>query len=423
MNRRMLLWGLLIVFVCLPVAAFAQDNVEGGDYYVTGELPDGSTYSGGLEILQYAEEGYYTLSYQLGTPVYGQGILQGNVLSSTFGENCGLASYLIDANTNLSGWWTDVTTGTVNPETATLVSDANSMATFEISGTNASGGDYAGTMTLTQNAGGATATVVQTVGDGTFTGTGIVQNGVLSVAFGEGCGVGSYAVQDNGDLVGGWALVGDTTVVTESATPINIIGAHNITGTNPDGSAYTGTLDVAADNQVHTFNYDINGAFPGVGILRGNTVAVGFGGETCSVASYFVRPNGALVGLWALVGSNETGSEIAVRTDDLSFAEGKNIPSVVGTYTTTGTNGSGADATTYTADLEIIQQGNVYQFIWTFADGTSTEGVGVLSNNTLMVGYGGETCAVNAYTVTPESMDGVWGTYGNNTLGTESATR
>lgn len=425
MSRRSLtIISLLLVLACLITGTtFAQETqAEGGDYYITGTQLSGTTYSGGLEIVQYSLEDYYTLSWQIAEPFYGQGILNGNILSAGWGTNCTLSAYVTDADNNLTGQWADTTAGTLNPETATAIEIGDTSGTWAISGTFSSGNPYEGTMTITPSEDENTAVVEQQIGDNTFTGIALVDGNVLTVVLGDtNCGIGSYIVQDNGDLVGRWTVVGQTTVATENATPVVIDGSHNIAGTNPDGTTYAGTLEVTPNNQVHTFDYVLGEQqFPGVGILRGNVVAVGYGGDQCSVASYFVYPDGTLVGMWTVVGSDTTGTENAFRIGDPVYAEGAMIPNVEGTYDVSGTNL--ADASEYTGKLTIIPRGDVYQFSWEFPNGPS-EGIGILVNNTLMVGYGGEGCGVNAYRVSETAMDGVWGIYGRETLGTETATR
>lgn len=425
LKRHLRVLIALLMLAGLSVSAvFAQEEAEGGDYYVTGTQLDGSTaYAGGLEILQYSEEDYYTLSWQVAEPFYGQGIISGNVLTAGWGSNCTLSAYVTDDDNNMSGVWADVAAGKLNPETATVVELGDTTGTWNITGTFSDGTAYEGTMTVTPNADQTTALVEQQIGDSSYSGLGIVDGDVFSVVLGpDGCGLGAYVIQDNGDLVGRWTAVGQTALGTETATPINIAGSHNLSGTNPDDTTYSGSLEVTANNQVHTFDYTIGDqTFPGVGILRGNVISVGFGGDECSVASYFVYPDGQLVGMWSVVGANTTGTENAVRTDTPTYAEGALIPDVAGTYDVSGTNYN--DGSEFTGALTITAQGDVYQFSWEFAGGATDEGVGILLGNTLMVGYGGDSCAVNAYRVDPDKLDGVWAVYGRDTLGTETATR
>lgn len=419
-NRRLTLSGVLFILLCLPSLVLAQGEAEGGDYYVAGATQNGSEYSGGLEILQYAEEEYYTLSWQFAEPIYGQGVLNGSVLSGSFGTGCTLTSYTVDDNFNLDGVWVSTEDGTLNPETATMVEDNGNVAVFDVEGLNADGSLYTGTMTFTISSDGTTADVVQEIAGSIFTGVAIVQEDVISLVLGDdGCGVSSYVVQDDGSLEGVWAQVGQDGLGTETASPISIDGEHAVSGTNPDGTTYTGTVEIDANNQVHTFNYNLGDATPAVGILRGSTVSVGFGAEECSVASYFIRADGTLVGLWSVVGEDNTGSEVATRTDDITFQEGALLPDVEGSYSVFGSLPGDAEAS-YDGTLEIIAHDDVYEFLWTFDNGSTSEGVGVQIGNTLMVGYGGESCAVNAYQVSPDALNGVWAVYGSEEIGTET---
>lgn len=425
MKTRLLI-GLLLVFtfVFSGGAVLAQDKTtaEGGDYWINGVGMDGTEYSAGLEILRLGDSDIYSMAWEFPNPAYGVGLLNGNVLSAAYGgSNCIVATYQLAENGDIAGTWTATGYTSVGTETGVFGEQTGNVATYALEGTNPDGGNYEGTMTVTF--GENTAQIVQETPGATLNGTGILQGSVISAVYGEDtCGVMGYQVQDGGSLAGVWTMLGTDTVSTETALPINIAGAHSVTGTNPDGSEYTGTLDVAADNQVHTFTWTLgNGEIPGVGILRGNYAAVGFGGEDCSVASFFVLPSGSLSGLWTVVGKNTVGEEFAVRSTPGTYAEGSTIPDIEGSYSVSGFNPDNPN-TRYQGQLDIISHGDVYEVVWTFSN-SIINGIGILASNTLMVGYGGETCGINAYKVTPDSMIGAWGVYGNDALGSETATR
>ncbi len=415
--------ALLVVFVLASVSmAFAQDSAEGGDYFISGTRLDGSTYTGGMEIMRHATLPYYTLSWQVAEPFYGQGLLNGSILTAGWGINCVVAAFVADDSGNLTGQVVDSSAGAVNPQNAAII-ESGAISRWNLTGTLTDGTPYEGVMTFTPNENGQSGAVELQVGAGILSGVALFDAGVFSVVYGnENCGLGTYVTQENGSLVGRWTLVGQTNVGTENATLIDISGAHNVTGTSLDGTPYEGTAAVTANNQVHTFDYGIGETvFPGVGILRGSTVAVGYGSETCSVASYFVYPNGMLSGLWSRVGSDTVGSETALRNEEAAIAEGALIPDVAGSYTIIGTNAS--DGGLYTGTLNVIPQGDVYQFSWTFENDVTDEGIGILFGNTITVASGGEGCAVNAYRVQPNSMEGVWAVYGQSVQGTENLSR
>jgi hypothetical protein len=89
-----------------------------------------------------------------------------------------------------------------------------------------------------------------------------------------------------------------------------------------------------------------------------------------------------------------------------------------GTYAVSGTN---VDGTEYAGTLTVTRRGAVYQFSW--ATGNDSEGVGVLMDDFVAVGFGGEECGVVAYAVDDGALEGTWGLYGNEDTGTERAAR
>lgn len=51
----------------------------------------------------------------------------------------------------------------------------------------------------------------------------------------------------------------------------------------------------------------------GVGIKRGDNMAVGIGGARCGFVVYQVQSDGSLDGIWGGGGSDKTGTETATR--------------------------------------------------------------------------------------------------------------
>src|ERR1044071_6449399 len=66
---------------------------------------------------------------------------------------------------------------------------------------------------------------------------------------------------------------------SKSAMPASkpdIAGKYNITGTNPDGAAYKGTLEVITRGDVYQFRWDAGSQYDGVGVQNGNIIAVAY---------------------------------------------------------------------------------------------------------------------------------------------------
>ena len=93
-------------------------------------------------------------------------------------------------------------------------------------------------------------------------------------------------------------------------------GMYDITGTNPDGSEYTGTLEL---EQIGLLSFRLRwvigpDVIEGVGMISGLTFATAFslgGGSSPSMGVYELRPNGQLAGQWTTIGAFAAGQEVA----------------------------------------------------------------------------------------------------------------
>ena len=95
------------------------------------------------------------------------------------------------------------------------------------------------------------------------------------------------------------------------APPADIAGKYNVAGSNPDGGAYKGTLEVISHGDVYQFRWNAGTQYDGVGVANGNVVAVAFAnganGKGCGVVDYEIAGDGALDGKWGYWGVNEAG--------------------------------------------------------------------------------------------------------------------
>lgn len=95
---------------------------------------------------------------------------------------------------------------------------------------------------------------------------------------------------------------------------------------------------------------------------------------------------------------------------------------ISGDYTVTGHSGSGTD---YEGELRIQKQGKVYQFHWWA--GNQFEGIGIVNGGYVAVSYSDdpsaiEDCGVVIYRILANgTLDGLWGFYGEDEMGTERA--
>ena len=211
----------------------------------------------------------------------------------------------------------------------------------------------------------------------------------------------------------------NTTTVSETANTSNpttvtpdIGGKYKVTGSNPSGTEYAGTLQVIKRGNVYQFRWNAGEQYDGVGVANGNIVAVAFAngadGKGCGVIDYAIQSDGTLDGKWGYWGTNEMGTETATRTSGSSL---------VGEYDATGKNFDGKQ---YKAKLTVEPAGNLYHFVWS----NNSDGVGIKRGNNVAVGIGGARCGFVTYEVRSDgSLDGIWGGGGSDKTGTEKATK
>lgn len=196
------------------------------------------------------------------------------------------------------------------------------------------------------------------------------------------------------------------------STP-DIAGKYSVVGTNPNGSAYKGELEVIKHGDVYQFRWSSGASYDGVGVQLGDVVAVAFttgeNGKGCGVVDYTILDDGAsLDGIWGYWGTDESGTEKAKRTIGAGL---------IGEFDATGTN---PDGKPYKVQIAIAPAGSGYKFVWS----NNAEGFGIRRGNNIAVGIGGVRCGFVSYQVKSDgSLDGVWGGYGSEKTGTEKATK
>ncbi len=152
-----------------------------------------------------------------------------------------------------------------------------------------------------------------------YDGIGVPNGNVVAVAFtggasGKGCGVVSYQILADGTLDGNWGYWGVNEMGTETAKRTSgsaVAGDYNVTGKNPNGSGYKGTLAIASQAGGYRFVWSNNTS--GFGIKQGNTLSVGIGGSRCAFVAYEIKSDGTLDGVWGGYGSDKTGTEKATK--------------------------------------------------------------------------------------------------------------
>jgi hypothetical protein len=90
-----------------------------------------------------------------------------------------------------------------------------------------------------------------------------------------------------------------------------LVGEYEATGKNPNGKQYKAHLTVEPAGTLYRFAWSND--TDGMGIKRGDNVAVGIGGRRCGFVTYEVQGDGSLDGIWGGGGSDKTGTEKAVK--------------------------------------------------------------------------------------------------------------
>jgi len=131
----------------------------------------------------------------------------------------------------------------------------------------------------------------------------------------------AYQIQSDGSLDGQWITIRGGGIGTERAVRADkrsaggLAGNYIVRGTNTDGSPYRGTLRITARGALYQFSWQAGNTFEGIGVVQGNTVAVGWGADTCAVVSYQVGADGTLRGVWGVYGQSQIGTEEAIRSN------------------------------------------------------------------------------------------------------------
>lgn len=127
-----------------------------------------------------------------------------------------------------------------------------------------------------------------------------------------------------------------------------------------------------------------------------------------------------------VIGCSKTGADVP-KTGSTNSNNAPNdaltIFDIAGDYTVVGTN---EDGSAYRGALKVIKHGDVYQFRW--EAGNQSDGVGVSNGKVVAVaftgGSNGEGCGVVSYQLLADgTLDGKWGYWGKDEMGTEKATR
>jgi hypothetical protein len=115
-------------------------------------------------------------------------------------------------------------------------------------------------------------------------------------------------------LLGLIAFAGPALAQSASPSSLPLASRYDVSGTNPDGSRYSGTLAIEViSNTTYTVRWDIAGtAYRGFGMRMNDALSATYtlGGQP-GLIMYQVRPDGVLGGIWAVRGQSGNGTERA----------------------------------------------------------------------------------------------------------------
>jgi hypothetical protein len=178
---------------------------------------------------------------------------------------------------------------------------------YRVEGTNPNGSKYRGMVALTQNDDQFNFT--WWIGKDIFRGSGHFAGKMLVVNWGDKTPV-IYTFGDEGALDGEWAdgSATETLDLVANAAPGDIAlseGAYKVEGKNPDGSSYTGAVQLNKRGKGYHLSWQVgSSSYEGEGNLAGNLLTVEWGSVTPVV--YALAEDGSLTGLWDAGKGEET---------------------------------------------------------------------------------------------------------------------
>ncbi len=201
-----------------------------------------------------------------------------------------------------------------------------------------------------------------------------------------------------------------TVLTSTSMFAADLSGKYSVKGSNPGGSAYTGSLTLVRNGESYALTWDSGGISTGIGIAVGDALAVAVG-DGCAVAGYQVNAEGGLDGKWIGPQGGVVASEQAVP--GVGTTQG-----LAGDYVVKGTN---PDGKPYKGGLGIVVNEGVLRFSW--RTGSNFEGYGIQQEGRIAAVWGNAGCGVVLYRVTADGvLSGIW-KYPDSTIGNETATR
>lgn len=191
---------------------------------------------------------------------------------------------------------------------------------YAVKGIGPDGSTYQGEVIVTKRD--AVYQMSWKVGRESYDGVAVQDGNTLAAAYttgasGKGCGAVIYKINSDNSLDGKWGEWGVNSTGTEKAAPVgqlnNSVGVFSVSGSNADGSDYTGKLTVTkSGNEVYQFAWETGSKFVGTGVKMGEYLAAGSGSKQCGFVIYEIKGE-TLQGKWGVPGSTALGTETAAK--------------------------------------------------------------------------------------------------------------
>jgi hypothetical protein len=187
-----------------------------------------------------------------------------------------------------------------------------------------------------------------------------------------------------------------------------VLGHYRVDGTYPDGSPYSGSLEIIPDGTAYKLDWTLpNTSATGYGVKIDDFLAAGYGAR-CGVLLFRIQPDQSLSGLFTFGGISGTDFEQPISSIDNLRGTYQSIINIIG------------QASSQNYNLTIADQNGADHFTWSNA----SEGFTVQNGSNIAVVYGQAdaipTCGVLLYHIQPDgSLLGQYN-YGNGSRGTEN---
>ena len=95
-----------------------------------------------------------------------------------------------------------------------------------------------------------------------------------------------------------------------AASAQTVGGPYSVSGTNADGSSYTGTAEITLNGPACSISWQTGSSSAGTCLLTGKAFGASYQlGDATGIAVYELQPDGTLKGQWTTIGAPGIGSE------------------------------------------------------------------------------------------------------------------